>query len=370
MNKFTFGMPEVSLGWDSLAWVSVVATNNTGVTLTRLIQCHADHPGNDPRDGLPFGPYVRYFDGRGPDGLARYKLPVTLAPGESTVIVSPGAFAPGGNTGAMANQPFYPYGQGSHTFYFQDDLGNRSPVVTGTFPVPPPNTIPLVMGVPTLQVKVDPNATAFHISEITLPISNPSGTTVTRNFICYFQNPGYGWTVRGMYSVTLVAGASGNLVSPFDDSPGISVQQSGHVSYKFVDDLGNSSSIVTGTSVTPPPPPVGGMLNLQGTVTDNSTGHPLAGVTVTLGGSTTTTDSAGIYAFSAALGSYTIHFHKADYLDVNRSIVLAADSQVDIWMDPGAGPKPVHESGIIGLLATGALLAAAFILGRKKQNRR
>ncbi|GAJ02849.1 unnamed protein product, partial [marine sediment metagenome] len=61
----------------------------------------------------------------------------------------------------------------------------------------------------------------------------------------------------------------------------------------------------------PIPPPVA---NLYGVVTDAETASPIQGVTVTIDGLVTYTDSLGRYAFSGlSPGSYTITFEKDGY---------------------------------------------------------
>jgi hypothetical protein len=56
---------------------------------------------------------------------------------------------------------------------------------------------------------------------------------------------------------------------------------------------------------------------LSGVVTDATTGYPLSGVTVNLGGATTTTDSGGNYGFSNITpGTYTVTFSKSGYTSV------------------------------------------------------
>jgi hypothetical protein len=64
------------------------------------------------------------------------------------------------------------------------------------------------------------------------------------------------------------------------------------------------------------PPPVG---QLTGKVTDSATGAAISGVTVTLAGTTTQTDSSGNYGFTGITpGSYTVTFAKAGYNTVTR----------------------------------------------------
>jgi len=64
----------------------------------------------------------------------------------------------------------------------------------------------------------------------------------------------------------------------------------------------------------PPPPPPPGLANLYGVVSDLSTGQPLSGVLVELGGAPTQTDSSGGYAFpNIQPGDYVITFSKDGY---------------------------------------------------------
>jgi len=54
--------------------------------------------------------------------------------------------------------------------------------------------------------------------------------------------------------------------------------------------------------------------NLSGKVTDVATGVAIPGVTVTLGGNTTSTDTSGNYGFSGVpVGNYAITFSKTGY---------------------------------------------------------
>jgi large repetitive protein len=56
---------------------------------------------------------------------------------------------------------------------------------------------------------------------------------------------------------------------------------------------------------------------LTGVVTDATTGLPINGVTVSLSGVTTTTDSGGNYGFTNITpGTYTLTFTKAGYITV------------------------------------------------------
>jgi uncharacterized membrane protein len=55
------------------------------------------------------------------------------------------------------------------------------------------------------------------------------------------------------------------------------------------------------------------MATLYGVVVDADTGQALAGVIVTVGGLTTTTDSQGRYSISMTPGSYTVSFEKEGY---------------------------------------------------------
>ena len=65
------------------------------------------------------------------------------------------------------------------------------------------------------------------------------------------------------------------------------------------------------TPMTPIAPP---LASLYGIVTDGSTGQPLSGVLVELGGAPTQTDSSGGYAFpNIQPGDYVITFSKDGY---------------------------------------------------------
>jgi protocatechuate 3,4-dioxygenase beta subunit len=64
------------------------------------------------------------------------------------------------------------------------------------------------------------------------------------------------------------------------------------------------------------PPPTG---TLTGKVTDSATGAAISGVTVSLAGTNTTTDSSGNYGFTGITpGTYVITFTKAGYNTVTR----------------------------------------------------
>ncbi len=61
------------------------------------------------------------------------------------------------------------------------------------------------------------------------------------------------------------------------------------------------------------------LANLYGVVTDAQTGAPIAGVKVTIDGTSTYTDASGNYGFQGLTpGSYTIAFEKEGYETVIR----------------------------------------------------
>ena len=64
---------------------------------------------------------------------------------------------------------------------------------------------------------------------------------------------------------------------------------------------------------------------LTGTVTDPSTGAPLAGVRITAGANATTTDAAGRYAMSLPTGSYGVTATEFGYGSATASAVVIAD---------------------------------------------
>ncbi len=61
------------------------------------------------------------------------------------------------------------------------------------------------------------------------------------------------------------------------------------------------------------PAPTEEKSTITGTVTDNQTGNPLSGATVTLNGETVTTGSDGKFSFSVKFGSYSISVSKEGY---------------------------------------------------------
>lgn len=64
----------------------------------------------------------------------------------------------------------------------------------------------------------------------------------------------------------------------------------------------------------PPPPPAPGLANLYGKVTDTTTGQEIAGVSVTLNGLQTETDTNGNYYFlDVEPREYSIQFAKEGY---------------------------------------------------------
>jgi hypothetical protein len=75
---------------------------------------------------------------------------------------------------------------------------------------------------------------------------------------------------------------------------------------------------------------------LRGTVTDEITGQPLQGVSVTIQNSTkgTTTNAQGEYLLTLPLGDYTLRFSNVGYYAVGRSVELKDDYVLNIALRP------------------------------------
>jgi hypothetical protein len=78
--------------------------------------------------------------------------------------------------------------------------------------------------------------------------------------------------------------------------------------------LGAAVLIFKKKEVPPPPPPPPGMGTLYGNVIDHDTGLPIAGMMVTLEGSSVLTDATGNYTIeNIPPGTYTVTFTKDGY---------------------------------------------------------
>jgi hypothetical protein len=119
------------------AQVSVVVKNNTNAPVTRKISCFSGDI-NGKRGWYAVSGYTTIQGDVYLTGSTVYDLPVTLNPGESQTLVNPNLVtssdpAYNGNI----NLPFFNsvnpdswLGGWNHSFYFQDDLGNKSHTVT------------------------------------------------------------------------------------------------------------------------------------------------------------------------------------------------------------------------------------------------
>jgi len=90
------------------------------------------------------------------------------------------------------------------------------------------------------------------------------------------------------------------------------------------------TGFITGGGGTPPPPPPPTTGSISGVVTDTATSLGIAGVTVSAGTTTTTTDSTGQYAIAGlAAATYTVNASKTGYGAVagqSVSVVAGATS--------------------------------------------
>ncbi|KKL18158.1 hypothetical protein LCGC14_2478330, partial [marine sediment metagenome] len=76
------------------------------------------------------------------------------------------------------------------------------------------------------------------------------------------------------------------------------------------------------------------LANLYGVITDNQSGNPISGVSVTVNGNTDLTDVNGRYSFEdLTIGSYVITLEKEDYATATLSItLLEGNNELDLTM--------------------------------------
>lgn len=121
-----------------------------------------------------------------------------------------------------------------------------------------------------------------------------------------------------------------------------------------------SSSWAVETTPSPGAAAGGFTFTVSGTVTEQGTGNPLSGVTVTAtpGGQTATTDQTGAYSLTLPGGTYSLGATLQNYADATASVTLDADKTVDIVMTPLPG---VSVSGSVSR-PDGTPIAAANVV--------
>jgi N-acetylneuraminic acid mutarotase len=87
--------------------------------------------------------------------------------------------------------------------------------------------------------------------------------------------------------------------------------------------------------------------DISGTVTDSSTGNPIAGATVSTSLASTTTDSQGKYDLELPVGTYDVSFHAFGYADKTDSGVQASAGSTTTDSAVLAPEPSVHVTGTV-----------------------
>ena len=98
---------------------------------------------------------------------------------------------------------------------------------------------------------------------------------------------------------------------------------------------------------------------LTGTVTSCSGGAPLAGVLVTCGTATGTTNAAGVYTMSVSPGNYIANYTVANFQPGSAAVTIT--SAVTTTKNICLNPNPAVLAGIVTSAATGNPIIGATI---------
>ncbi|TVQ07232.1 MAG: T9SS C-terminal target domain-containing protein [Bacteroidetes bacterium] len=108
--------------------------------------------------------------------------------------------------------------------------------------------------------------------------------------------------------------------------------------------------------------PSDAVVSVSGTVSDDDTGNPLQGVSITLGEFSVMTNASGLFSLNILPGMYTLTAEKEDYFPFSQEMeILPNDTVLEIYLTPVPIPMALVTGIIEGSDMPGTGLEGAFI---------
>ena len=103
---------------------------------------------------------------------------------------------------------------------------------------------------------------------------------------------------------------------------------------------------------------------VEGYVYDGNTGEPIAGATVSIGGTTAITDSNGYFSMKLPAGTYTLTVSANGYKEYSESVTVTSDNSYigDIYLEPASGSNQGKFSATQSTPLNYGLIAGAIII--------
>jgi len=179
----------------------------------------------------------------------------------------------------------------------------------------------------TLQGRIVEAATGAPLSGVTVNLSGPTaGTLITG--------------VDGRFIFTGIPGGSYTLTATTSGFFGLTASVAVNPGQYDLGDLGLSTDEPATTGI------------LRGTVTDAQTGTPIAGASVSAGGSNTTADAAGVYLFAGLQpGAVVIQVSSANYVGASAAGTIVAGGTT--IFSPALTPLSAQETALAGTVRDG-----------------
>jgi len=190
-------------------------------------------------------------------------------------------------------------------------------------------------------------------------ITTPGGTPLKDVTVSAISGSNYGYATTnatGYYRMSNGLGTGMYTVMAIATGPGIPVFNSTDTDAVSVTAGQETDNIDLQLTITPPPP--SGII--MGTITDTSSGKPIANATVSASGSggsgSDETDGNGNYAISTGLGTgtYTVTTSALGYQDQQQTGVSVTVNQVTSNVNFQLSKIPAEQSGTITGTVTGA----------------